>query len=29
MVGVLVKRMGLKALERAKVKNKEVMGTED
>jgi carbon-monoxide dehydrogenase medium subunit len=29
MVGVLVKRMGLKALERAKDKNKEVMRTED
>jgi len=29
MVGVLVKRMGLKALERAKDKNKEVLRTED
>jgi len=29
MVGVLVKRMGLKALERAKERNKEVMRTED
>jgi carbon-monoxide dehydrogenase medium subunit len=29
MVGVLVKRMGLKALERAREKNKEVLRTED
>jgi CO/xanthine dehydrogenase FAD-binding subunit len=29
MVGVLVKRMGLKALERVKEKNEEVLGTED
>ena len=29
MVGVLVKRMGLKALERAKEKNKEVLSAED
>jgi CO/xanthine dehydrogenase FAD-binding subunit len=29
MVGVLVKRMGIKALERAKEKNEEVLRTED
>ena len=29
MVGVLVRRMGLKALERAREKNKEMPGTED
>jgi CO/xanthine dehydrogenase FAD-binding subunit len=29
MVGVLVKRMGIKALERAKEKNEEVLRTKD